>query len=127
VLSGLAAFAGLYLVLASLITGRGPSGTLESVGLVAIWLAHLAAFVGLLLRTPWGRSTAATCGAAWLVTLGVQIIDHVSHGRPVDLAEAIVVALIAAVLAALVYRIVLGSGERRYTAPRERTEPPAHP
>jgi hypothetical protein len=115
--TGIVAFAGLFLVVAGLITGEGPSNQAQFAVLVLAWIGHTTAFLGLLARQPWGRYITAAAATAWLLVLATQITDHLVHGRPVDLLElAVVVGLILA-LGAIAFRLLAGAAERAYTSP----------
>ncbi len=113
--ASLLSLAGFYLVVAGAVTGHGTTGAVESAVMVVVWLAHLAAVVGLLLRSAWGRFVAAACSAAWLVALLVQIVDHLVYGRPVAAVEGIAVGSIAVALTTLAFRLLFGRSERGYT------------
>ncbi|NNE46922.1 MAG: hypothetical protein HKN37_09720, partial [Rhodothermales bacterium] len=89
--TGIVAFAGLFLVVAGLITGEGLSNQIQYAVLILAWIGHTAAFLGLLARQPWGRYLAAAAATVWLLVLLTQITDHLVHGRPVDLLELAVV------------------------------------
>lgn len=123
--AGLGALVGLYLVSASLVTWRGPSGVVESILMVAAWLGHFAALVGLLLRTPWGRVTAGMCCSAWLVVVVFQFVEHLLYGRPVEPLEMLAAVSMGAALATLAARLLFGAREKEHTAPRSCAEPPA--
>ena len=117
--AGLMTIAGLYLLVAGAITGRSTSGPFESAIVIIVWLAHTASLVGLLLRSSWGRYLAAACTAGWLAALSVQIVDHVTHARPVTVVEGAVVAALAITLAAVTFRLLLGRSEKAHTQPRD--------
>lgn len=74
---------------------------------LGVLLAHVPAFVGLLLRKTWARVYAAILAASWALLMTVQLVDHLMRGSAVRLWEwpvAITIILACATLAALLSR-----------------------
>ncbi len=64
---------------------------------MAIWIAHGACFVGMLLRKSWSRPLCAALPLAWAALLIVQMADHLLKDSRTDvpgLAIAVVLVLL---------------------------------
>jgi len=73
---------------------------------MTIWIAHGAVFVGLLLRRRWSRYVCAALPLGWAVLLAVQIVDHLSHGRPVEPVELVIAIGVVLLLSAFAWYLI---------------------
>jgi hypothetical protein len=79
---------------------------------LAIWIAHGACFVGLLLRKSWSRLLCAALPLAWAALLAAQIVDHVVRGSPIDPTELAIVVVLILVLTLFGYYLARSSRVR---------------
>ncbi len=96
-LTGLAGAIGLVQVVASLLLSELYPFRLPGLWVLAmaIWTAHAACFVGLLLRKRWSRLLCAALPLAWAALLAKQIVEHLASGTSSDPGELLIaVALI---------------------------------
>lgn len=73
---------------------------------MVICLAHGACFVGLLLRRPWSRPTAALLAFGWALLPVWQLAEQLVHGHRVSPAEYATLIAGTAVLSFLGYHIL---------------------
>ncbi len=71
-----------------------------------VWLAHGAAFAGLLLRRAWSRYTTAALSAGWAALLLWRIGEHVLRGVRIDAGALSIAAGIAVALAIPAYHVL---------------------
>jgi tetrahydromethanopterin S-methyltransferase subunit F len=73
---------------------------------MAIWIAHGACFVGLLLRRRWSRYLCAALPLGWAALLAVQIVDHLAHGRPAEPVEMTIAVALVLLLSAFAWYLI---------------------
>ncbi len=77
---------------------------------MAIWIAHGACFVGMLLRKTWSRPLCAALPLAWAALLVTQITDHLVKGSPIDVLQLAIAAVL--VLALILFGYYLATSKR---------------
>ncbi|MDX1512230.1 MAG: hypothetical protein R3174_00665 [Gammaproteobacteria bacterium] len=65
---------------------------------MAVWLAHLACFAGLLLRRRWAGKCSALLATGWGLLMAVQIVGYLYRGQRISVAE---IGLAAAIMSAM--------------------------
>lgn len=81
---------------------------------MAIWIAHGAGFVGLLLRKRWSRYLCAALPLGWTALLAVNTVDHLAHGRPVHATELGIAVGLMLLLTAFGYYLIASKRIRSF-------------
>lgn len=99
-LTGVASAIGLIQVLGSVLMGEWYPFRLPLLWAttMAIWIAHGACFVGMLLRKSWSRPLCAALPLAWATLLITQITDHLVRGSRIDVPELLIVVVLVLLL-----------------------------
>ena len=77
---------------------------------MAIWMAHGACFVGMLLRKSWSRPLCAALPLAWAALLISQIADHLLRDSRTDVSGLVISVVL--VLLLILFGYYLASSKR---------------
>ncbi len=77
---------------------------------------HAASLIGVLLRRNWGRVMAVLVCFGWSALMVKQLVDHLSHGRPISAGEGTLAFVLLAAPAALGLHLLSSPRVRAYFA-----------
>ena len=93
-------------------------GTLWFV-MTGVGVVHAVGLVGVLLRQGWARLVTVLICLGWSALVVRQLVDHLSHGRPLSVGEGALAFVLFSVPAALGLHFTVSSGVRAFFTPGE--------